>query len=110
MAEMTEPTAARELFKGRQVDEEIIVPCERWYLAFKLSLRDLVQKKAERGIALANTTILRWVEPRVPEFQKRWNRYARPVSYSGTREHLNIISVSISLPDIHVEGEDRLDV
>ena len=32
---------------------------------------------AERGIALAHTTILRWVQPYVPQFEKRWSRYAR---------------------------------
>src|ERR1700752_477927 len=37
---------------------------------------------AERGIALAHTTILRWVQRYVPEFEKRWSRYARPVGDS----------------------------
>jgi transposase-like protein len=31
---------------------------------------------AERGIELAHTTILRWVQRDVPDFEKRWNRYA----------------------------------
>jgi transposase-like protein len=59
---MEEPTSARELFKGRHFDREIIVLCVRWYLTFKLSSRDLVQMMAERGIVLAHTTILRWVQ------------------------------------------------
>src|SRR5215813_12799542 len=79
---MTEPASARELFKGRHFDREIIVLCVRWYLAFKLSSRDLVQMMAERGIALSHATILRWVQRYVPEFEKRWNRYARPVGDS----------------------------
>jgi len=54
----------------------------RWYLTFKLSSRDLVQMMAERGISLTHTTILRWVQRYVPEFEKRWNRYARPVGDS----------------------------
>lgn len=33
---------------------------------------------AERGLSLAHTTILRWVQRFVPEFEKRWNRYAQP--------------------------------
>ena len=37
---------------------------------------------AERGILLAHTTILRWVQRYVPEFEKRWSRYARPVGNS----------------------------
>ncbi len=31
---------------------------------------------AERSLALAHTTLLRWVQRFVPEFEKRWNRYA----------------------------------
>ena len=56
---MTEPTSAQDLFKGRHFDQEIIILCVRWYLAFKLSSRDLVQMMAERGITLTHTTILR---------------------------------------------------
>src|ERR1700729_2526297 len=74
---MTEPTSAQDLFNGRHFDQEIIVLCVRW-----LSSRDLVQMMAERGIALAHTTILRWVQRYVPEFEKRWSRYARPVGNS----------------------------
>jgi transposase-like protein len=37
---------------------------------------------AERGIALAHTTILRWVQRYVPDFEKRWKRYALPVGDS----------------------------
>ncbi len=79
---MTEPTSAQDLFKGRHFDQEIIVLCIMWYLTFKLSSRDLVQMMAERGIALAHTPILRWVQRYVPEFEKRWSRYARPVGDS----------------------------
>ena len=79
---MTESTSAQDLFKGRHFDQEIIVLCVRWYLAFKLSSRDLVQMMAERGIGLAHTTILRWVQRYVPEFEKRWKRYALSVGNS----------------------------
>jgi transposase-like protein len=30
---------------------------------------------AERGIDLAHTTIMRWIQRYVPEFEKRWNRF-----------------------------------
>src|SRR3989440_6487303 len=73
---MIEPSSARGLFKGRHFDQEIIVLCVRWYLTFKLSSRDLVQMMAERGIVLAHTTLLRWVQRYVPDFEKRWSRYA----------------------------------
>ncbi len=47
-----------ELFEGRHFDREIIVLCVRWYLRFKLSLRDLVEMMAERGLSMAHTTIM----------------------------------------------------
>ena len=79
---MTTLYSAVDLFKGRHFDQEIIVLCVRWYLSFKLSSRDLVQMMTERGVVVAHTTILRWVQRYVPEFEKRWNRYARPVNGS----------------------------
>jgi transposase-like protein len=71
-----------ELFKGRHFDRDIIVLCVRWYLRFKLSFRDLVEMMAERVIDLAHTTIMRWVQRFVPEFEKRWNRFARKAGRS----------------------------
>jgi hypothetical protein len=71
--------SVEELFAGRHFDGEIVVLCVRWYLSFKLSYRDLVSMMSERGIGLAHTTILRWVQHYTPEFEKRWQRYARRV-------------------------------
>ncbi len=65
-----------DLFKGRHFDREIIILCVRWYLRFKLSFRDLVGMMAERGISLAHTTIMRWIQPYVSEFEERWYRFA----------------------------------
>jgi len=56
--------------------------CVRWYLSYKLSYRDLVAIMGERGIGVAHTTILRWVQHYSPEFERRWNRYARSVGGS----------------------------
>ena len=71
-----------ELFEGRHFDREIIVWCVRWYLRFKLSLRDLVEMMTERGVAMAHTTIMRWVQRYAPEFERRWRRFARPAGRS----------------------------
>ncbi|REE07370.1 hypothetical protein B0G71_7863 [Paraburkholderia sp. BL27I4N3] len=70
------------LFDGRHFNREIIVLCVRWYLRYKLSLRDLVEMMAERGLSLARTTIMRWVKRFTPEFVKRWNRFAIPAGRS----------------------------
>jgi transposase-like protein len=71
-----------ELFEGRHFDREVIVLCVRWYLRFKLSYRDLVEMMAERDLSLAHTTIMRWVHHYAPEFERRWNRFARPAGSS----------------------------
>jgi transposase-like protein len=71
-----------ELFKGRHFDREIIILCVRWYLRYKLSFRDLVEMMAERGLSLAHTTIMRWIQRYAPEFEKRWNRFARSAGRS----------------------------
>jgi transposase-like protein len=59
-----------------------VILCVRWYLSFKLSFRDLVAMMSERGLGIAHTTILRWVQHYAPEFAKRWKRFARAVGGS----------------------------
>ena len=83
-------------FKGRRFDREIIVLCVRWYLRYKLSSRDLVEMMAERGIALTHTTILRWVQRFVPEFEKRWSQYSRPVGRSWRCDETYMALVQIA--------------
>ena len=89
-----------KLFKGRHFDREIVILCVRWYLRFKLSLRDLVEMMAERGLSMAHTTIMRWVQRYAPEFEKRWRRFARAVGQSWrvdeTRDGL-AVDVAVSL-------------
>lgn len=55
----------------------------RCYITYKLSYRDLRDRMAERGVELAHTTILRWVQGYVPESEKKWSRFARPVGTSS---------------------------
>src|SRR5689334_13400840 len=79
---MTAGESAPDVSKGRHFDREVIILCVRWYLRYKLSSRDLVEMMSERGIAVAHTTILRWVQRYVPVFERQWSRYARPVGGS----------------------------
>ena len=73
---MRSHASTSDLFKGRHFEQEIIILCVRWYLRYKLSYRDLVEMMAERGLPIAHTTILRWVQRYAPEFDKRWSRFA----------------------------------
>jgi transposase-like protein len=79
---MGKPECLEELFTGRHFDRDVIILCVRWYLRFKLSLRDLVEMMAERGLSVAHTTIMRWIRHYTPEFEKRWRRYALAVGRS----------------------------
>jgi transposase-like protein len=40
---MSKFKSLEELFVGRHFDREVIILCVRWYLRYKLSLRDLVE-------------------------------------------------------------------
>src|ERR1700719_5379228 len=79
---MTKRQDRDAIYVQRQFDTEIIVLRVRWYITYRLSYRDLVAMMAERGIVVSHTTIHRWVIRYVPEFEKRWNRFARPVNTS----------------------------
>jgi transposase-like protein len=79
---MAKLKTVEELFKGRHFDRGVVILCVRWYLRFKLSLWDLVEMMAERGVLMAHTTIMRWVQRYAPEFEKRWRRFARAVCRS----------------------------
>src|SRR5215204_4146123 len=76
------PHEISSLLRGRHFNHTVIILCVRWYITYKLSYRDLVEMMAERGVAVSHTTILRWVQRFVPEFEKRWQRYAKPVGTS----------------------------
>ncbi len=70
------------MLRGRHFNHTVIILCVRWYITYKLSYRDLVDMMAERGVAVSHTTILRWVQCYVPEFEKLWQPYAQPVGTS----------------------------
>ena len=53
-----------------------------WYITYRRSYRDPAAMMAERGVVVTHTTIMCWVLRYVPEYEERWNRYARPVHSS----------------------------
>jgi transposase-like protein len=68
------------VFKGRHFDRSVILLCVRWYLAYNLSLRNLEEIMAERGISVDHATIHRWVIRYSPELLQRFNLRKRSVS------------------------------
>jgi transposase-like protein len=79
---MTRPIVRNLIYRRRRFEAAIIELCVRWYITYRLSYRDLVAMMAERGLDVPHTTILRWIVRYVPEFEKRWNRYARRIGSS----------------------------
>jgi transposase-like protein len=80
---MTSAITRDPIYRRRRFQSEVIELRVRWYLTYRLSYRDLVEMMAERGIIISHSTILRWVQRYVPEFEKRWGRYARRVHSSS---------------------------
>ena len=76
---MTRAVARDPIYRRRRFSAEAIELCVRCYITYRLSYRDLAAMMAERGIAVSHTTIMRWVLRYVPEFERRWVRYARRV-------------------------------
>ena len=79
---MTRAVRRDPIYRHRRFPSEVIETCVRWYITYRLSYRDLAAMMAERGIVVSHTTIMRWVLRYVPEFERRWARYARPVNSS----------------------------
>ena len=68
------------MFRGRHFDRSIILLCVRWYLAYGLSLRDLEEMMAERGISVDHATIHRWVIRYSPELLRRFDLRKRALT------------------------------
>ncbi len=49
------------MYSDRHFDRSVIMLCVRWYLAYNLSLRDLEEMLAERGLSVDHSTVHRWV-------------------------------------------------
>jgi transposase-like protein len=54
--EISATVVENPVFKGRHFDRSVILLCIRWYLAYNLSLRNLEEMMAERGISVDHAT------------------------------------------------------
>jgi transposase-like protein len=68
------------VFKGRHFDRSVILLCVRWYLAYNLSLRNLEEMMAERGISVDHATVHRWTVHYAPLLLEQFNRRKRSVT------------------------------
>ncbi|NRO99739.1 IS6 family transposase, partial [Paraburkholderia sp. NMBU_R16] len=81
-ARSTLPTGAGSVLKRLHYPLEVILLCVRWYVAYALSLRNLEEMMAERGIEVDHSSVHRWVIKLVPLFEKSFRRHKRPVGKS----------------------------
>ncbi len=70
------------IFKWRQTAPELILCAVHWYLRYSLSLRDVEELFAERGLEADHTTIWRWVQRYGPELEQRLRRHLKPTNKS----------------------------
>jgi hypothetical protein len=73
------------MFKGGHFDRSGILFCMRWYLAHNLSIWNLEEMMAERGISVGHVTMHRWVVQSSPELLELFNRRKRVVTSRWTR-------------------------
>ncbi|MGX5575988.1 IS6 family transposase [Bacillus toyonensis] len=70
------------VFKWKHYQPDIILLTIRWYLRYNLSFRDLVEMMEERGLAIAHTTIMRWVHQYGPELNERIRKHLKSTNGS----------------------------
>ena len=70
------------MFKGCHFPSEVILETVRYYLAYKLSYREIEEIQLERGVVVDHATINRWVIKFTPVLEHRARRRKKPVSDS----------------------------
>src|ERR671935_3143828 len=66
-------------FSGYRWASEVILTAVRWYLAYPLSSRQVLELLAERGIDVSHRTVLNWVQTFGPQLAAEVRRRRRPV-------------------------------
>jgi len=79
-------------FKGRHHQQEIILQCVRWYVAYSLSYRDLKELMQERGYAVDHSTVQLLVANYAPRIEKVFRKSKKRV---GNRWRLDETYVRI---------------
>ena len=78
----TLPPGIGKVLKRLHYPLDVILVCVRWYVAYSLSLRNLEEMMAERGVDVDHSTVHRWVVKLVPLFEKAFRRHKRQVGRS----------------------------
>ena len=70
------------MFKGCHFPSEVILETVRYYLAYKLSYREIEEIQSERGVNVDHATINRWVIKFSPVLEHKARAKKKPVSAS----------------------------
>ena len=74
--------ALRKVLKRLHYPIEVMLVCVRWYAAYPLSLRNLEEMMAERGVVVDHTTVHRCAIKMLPVQSLMLRRRKRPVGLS----------------------------
>jgi transposase, IS6 family len=88
---------AKNDFKWRRYQGQLILLSVRWYLTFTLSYRQLERMLREQGWAVDHTSVFRWVQRYGPELAKRCRAFLKPTNRSYRTDETYI----------KVKGKDR---
>jgi len=88
---------AKNDFKWRRYQGQLILLSVRWYLTFTLSYRQLERMLREQGWAVDHTSVFRWVQRYGPELAKRCRPFLKPTNRS----------YRVDETYIKVKGKDR---
>ena len=91
------PITASNPFQWRHYPGDIIMWCVLWYLRYPLSVAQMAEMTAERGLAISPSCIWRWVQIYRPELDKRCRRHLKPTNNSWRLDETYI----------KVKGEER---
>lgn len=64
----------QDSFKRLHYPPEVILLCVRWYLSYSLSLRNIEEMMAERGIFVDHSTLHRWILRLTPLIERKINK------------------------------------
>jgi putative transposase len=72
----------RKVLKRLHYPLDVVLLCVRWYAAYPLSLRNLEEMMAERGVIVDHATVHRWALKILPVLAAVFRRRKRPVGSS----------------------------
>ena len=88
--------AATDNYSAAHYPLDVILLCVRWYVAYSLSLRNLEEMMAERGIEVDHSSVHRCVIKLVPLVEKAFGQHKRPVGNSWRMDEPDKCKTTVS--------------